>query len=121
LRPQYIGHQVFFSSVSPNGASAAIGPDGSQSWYHLESGWDSYRSVDVSLSNDLSTIKLSAVDLNGDFLEGTITRIGNPYVQLFGNAHDGYLVKFRGSSSDFPLAPAATNAAAAVDAVFAGF
>ena len=121
LRPQYFGNLNFVASVSPEGASVAIGPDGSQSWYHLKSGWDSYRSVEVSLADDLSTLNISAVDLNGDFFAGTISILGNPRVQLLGNAHDGYLVKLRGASTDFSLEPAATNSAAAADAVFAGF
>ena len=72
----------------------------------------------MNLSNDLSTVQISAVDLNGDFFQGTVSVIGNSRVSLLGNAVDGYLVKLRGPSSDHPLERIATPAA--VDAVFAG-
>ena len=117
LRPEYFGNPNFFTSVPPEGAKATIDPNGTQSWFSFKTGWDAFRSVIMNLSDDLSAVTVTAIDLNGDAFAATIPVLGNPRVKLLGNATEGFLVQLMGASSEFGLTPIAPTPAA-VDAVF---
>jgi VCBS repeat-containing protein len=117
LRPEFIGNPFFFSSARREGVSAAISTEGDQSWYCIDRGWDDMLSVHLALSEDASTVEITAVDRAGNSYLGHATT-ANPNVRVTGNAASGYLVRVIGAASEYSLEQVAISEAA-VDRVFA--
>ena len=113
LQPAFFGNSLFLSSALSGGAGIGVGPDGRTSWFCLDSGWSSFRSVNATVSG--SVVNITARTLNGDTLSSTIP-VTDSRVQVIGNASSGFLVRLTGNSSEYNLQ--ATNVAA-VEAVFA--
>ncbi len=114
LHPAFIVNPLFFSSARRVSLIAAVDADNNQLWYSLGEGWEGFESVQVSLSNDHSTVTVTAPGFSA-----TLRVAGNRDVLLMGNDDSGYLVRLFGSSSELMTAATATAArAAAVDAVF---
>ena len=117
MRPEFIGNPFFFSSARREGVSAAISTEGDQSWYCIDRGWDDMLSVHLALSEDASTVEITAVDRAGNSYLGHATT-ANPNVRVTGNAASGYLVRVIGAASEYSLEQVAISEAA-VDRVFA--
>ena len=115
LQPAYIGNIFFLGNRLDQGAGVAVRADGSTSWYCSDGGWAGLRSLQATVSGDERAVTLTAVDNLGQTVQGTFS-VGSSNVQLLGNSSDGYLVRFLGASSSFPLTPVV--AAAAADAIF---
>jgi hypothetical protein len=118
LQAMYIGNPLFMSSRIQGGAGIGIGPDGTTSWYCLDGGWSTMRSVSASLSADRSSVTITAVDQAGNVLANTVP-VDHSSVVVRGNAANGYFVRLNAASSAFGLQALPSPAAESVDAVFA--
>lgn len=122
LAPEFIDNSFFFASRKSTGVMVAIGPEGQQDWFSLRAGWSNYQAVDISLSEDLSTVRITAVRNDGEVLMANVATRNNPRVAVKGDAQTGFVVQLFGPSTDFNLQLSGSSAlnASAVDAAFAG-
>lgn len=121
LMPQFITNALFLNTRQPHGVLSGISANGEQSWYCIDTGWENYREVVVSVSDDESTVFITAFDFQGRIFTGSEDVHLTDIVRVLGDPETGYVVRLNGAATEFDLQQTGseeTFRVAAVDAAF---
>ncbi|MFO0913885.1 MAG: Ig-like domain-containing protein [Pirellulales bacterium] len=121
LMPQFITNALFLNTRQPHGVLSGISANGEQSWYCIDTGWENYREVVVGVSDDESTVFITAFDFQGRIFTGSENVHLTDIVRVLGDPETGYVVRLNGAATEFDLQQTGSEESfrvAAVDAAF---
>jgi cyclophilin family peptidyl-prolyl cis-trans isomerase len=110
LEPKFSIWQALASGRG-NGLYTSVHQDNGQEWIQVGSGWNNVEVTNVAFNDSLTQVTITILQ-NGQTLRATVPRSDHSRIQVIGQDGQSYLVRIKGSRTDFNFQAVTGNSGA---------